>query len=389
MRAGATVAAGPTVVGMTHDLDRGDGRPATPVHLRAALDALPAYAPGRPAKERPGLTAYKISSNENPYPPLPSVLDAVRDAATAMNRYPDMAVTALIEALAARLDVPAARISTGPGSVGVLDQLIRATCDDGDEVVFAWRSFEAYPILTTLAGARPVMVPLAAGARHDLDAMAAAVTDRTRLVLVCTPNNPTGTTVGADELDRFLDRVPEDVLVVLDEAYLEFVTAPDAPDALALHRARANVVVLRTFSKAYGLAGLRVGYAVAHEPVAEALRKAALPFGVNSLAQVAARASLDATDELEVRVKELVAERERVVAALREQGWEVPDQEANFVWFDLGEDTPAFAVACEEAGLMVRPYATDGVRATVAEREANDRLVEVAGRFLAARRTAG
>lgn len=374
---------------MTDDLDRGDGRPATPVHLRGALDALPAYAPGRPATERPGLTAYKISSNENPYPPLPSVLDAVRDAATAMNRYPDMAVTALTEALAARLDVPAARISTGPGSVGVLDQLIRATCDEGDEVVFAWRSFEAYPILTTLAGARPVMVPLAPGARHDLDAMAAAVTDRTRLVLVCTPNNPTGTTVGADELDRFLDRVPEDVLVVLDEAYLEFVTAPDAPDALALHRARPNVVVLRTFSKAYGLAGLRVGYAVAHEPVAEALRKAALPFGVNSLAQVAARASLDATDELEVRVKELVAERERVVEALREQGWEVPDQEANFVWFDLGEDTPAFAAACEEAALTVRPYATDGVRATVAEREANDRLVEVAGRFLAARRTAG
>jgi histidinol-phosphate aminotransferase len=374
---------------MTDDLDRGDGRPATPVHLRAALGALPAYTPGRPATERPGLTAYKISSNENPYPPLPSVLDAVRDAASAMNRYPDMAVTGLTEALAARLDVPRARISTGPGSVGVLDQLIRATCDDGDEVVFAWRSFEAYPILTTVAGARPVMVPLGPGARHDLDAMAAAVTDRTRLVLVCTPNNPTGTTVGADELDRFLDRVPEDVLVVLDEAYLEFVTAPDAPDALAVHRARPNVVVLRTFSKAYGLAGLRVGYAVAHEPVAEALRKAALPFGVNSLAQVAARASLDATDELEVRVKELVAERDRVVAALREQGWDVPDQEANFVWFDLGEDTSAFAAACDEAGLTVRPYGTDGVRATVAEREANDRLVEVAGRFLAARHTAG
>jgi histidinol-phosphate aminotransferase len=271
----------------------------------------------------------------------------------------------------------------------VLDQLIRATCDDGDEVVFAWRSFEAYPILTTVAGARPVMVPLGPGARHDLDAMAAAVTDRTRLVLVCTPNNPTGTTVGADELDRFLDRVPEDVLVVLDEAYLEFVTAPDAPDALAVHRARPNVVVLRTFSKAYGLAGLRVGYAVAHEPVAEALRKAALPFGVNSLAQVAARASLDAADELEVRVKELVSERDRVVAALRAQGWDVPEQEANFVWFDLGDDTSAFAAACDDAGLTVRPYGTDGVRATVAEREANDRLVEVAGRFLAGRHTAG
>jgi histidinol-phosphate aminotransferase len=218
--------------------------------------------------------------------------------------------------------------------------------------------------------------------------MAEAITDRTRLVLVCTPNNPTGTTVGAAELDRFLGRVPSDVLVVIDEAYLEFVTDPDAPDAMAVHEAHPNVVVLRTFSKAYGLAGLRVGYAVAHEPVAEALRRSALPFGVNALAQAAGIASLEAADELDVRVKELVAERERVVAALREQGWDIPDQQANFVWFDLGEDTPAFAAACEEAGLTVRPYATDGVRATVAEREANDRLVEVAGAFLRRRRSA-
>ncbi|QIM22207.1 histidinol-phosphate transaminase [Phycicoccus sp. HDW14] len=371
---------------MTDDLAAEAAARPTPVRLRAALGSLPAYTPGRPAAVREGLTAYKISSNENPFPPLPSVLDVVRDAAGAMNRYPDLAVTALTAALAERLGVPAARISTGPGSVGVLDQLIRATCDDGDEVVFAWRSFEAYPILTTLAGARPVQVPLAPGARHDLDAMAAAVTDRTRLVLVCTPNNPTGTTVGAAELDAFLDRIPTDVLVVLDEAYLEFVDAPDAPDALAVHEARPNVVVLRTFSKAYGLAGLRVGYAVAHEPVAAALRTSALPFGVNSLAQAAAIASLEAADELDVRVKELVAERERVVAALREQGWDVPDQQANFVWFGLGDDTAAFAAACDAEGLTVRPYGTDGVRATIAETEANDRLVEVAGRFLAARR---
>ncbi|HMM95276.1 histidinol-phosphate transaminase [Phycicoccus sp.] len=370
---------------MTDDLAAEAAARPTPVHLRDALAALPAYTPGRPATVREGLVAYKISSNENPYPPLPSVLEAVRDAAAGMNRYPDMAVTALTEAIAARLGVPAARISTGPGSVGVLDQLVRATCDNGDEVVFAWRSFEAYPILATLAGARPVMVPLAPGDRHDLDAMAEAVTDRTRLVLVCTPNNPTGTTVGAAELEAFLARVPRDVLVVIDEAYLEFVDAPDAPDALAVHEAHPNVVVLRTFSKAYGLAGLRVGYAVAHEPVAAALRKSALPFGVNSLAQVAALASLDATDELEVRVKELVAERERVLAALREQGWDVPDQQANFVWFGLGEDTAAFAAVCDEAGLTVRPYGTDGVRATIAEPEANDRLVEVAGRWRSAR----
>jgi len=359
--------------------------PVTPVGLRAALDALPAYTPGRPAGAGAGVTAYKCSSNENPYPPLPSVLEAVRDAAGSMNRYPDMAATELTAALAARLDVPPERLALGPGSVGVLGQLLAATCDAGDEVVFAWRSFEAYPILVTLAGAVPVQVPLTEGDRHDLGAMAAAITPRTRVVLVCTPNNPTGTTVGDAELEAFLDRVPSDVLVVLDEAYLEFVTAPDSPDALAVVRSRPNVAVLRTFSKAYGLAGLRVGYAVAHEPVAEALRKAAIPFGVNSLAQAAAVASLEAVDELGVRVKELVAERERVVAALREQGWRLPDAQANFVWFGLGADTSAFAAACHEAGLTVRPYGHDGVRATIAEREANDRLIEVAGAFRARR----
>ncbi len=355
---------------------------APPV-MRRALDDVPAYTPGKPAAAPAGITAYKVSSNENPYPPLPSVLDVVRAAAESMNRYPDMAVTALTERLAEHLDVPAARIATGPGSVGVLGQIIQATCDAGDEVVFAWRSFEAYPILVRLAGAVPVQVPLTADARHDLPAMAAAITERTRLVLVCTPNNPTGPTVGAAELAAFLDAVPDSVTVVLDEAYLEFVTAADAPDCLAIHRDRANVVVLRTFSKAFGLAGLRVGYAVAHEPMAAALRKTAIPFGVNSLAQVAAIASLAATDELAVRVKDLVAERERVVAALRDQGWELPDAQANFVWFPVGEDTTAFAEACQAAGLTVRPYGTDGVRATIAETEANDRLIEVAAAWRA------
>ena len=357
-----------------------------PVHLRAALDALPTYTPGRPAAARDGVTSYKISSNENPFPPLPSVLDVVREAAGSINRYPDMAVSDLSAALAARLDVPVERIAIGPGSVGFLGQLVMATCDPGDEVVFAWRSFEAYPILVTLAGAVPVQVPLAEGDRHDLAAMADAITPRTRMVLVCTPNNPTGTTVGDRELEEFLERVPSHVLVVLDEAYLEFVTAWDAPDALTVLRTRPNVAVLRTFSKAYGLAGLRVGYAVAHEPVAEALRKAAIPFGVNSLAQAAAVASLEAYDELEVRVQELVAERSRVVAALTEQGWVLPDAQANFVWFGLGSRTGEFAAACQDAGLTVRPYGADGARATIGEREANDRLIEVAGAFLAASR---
>lgn len=349
----------------------------SPVPLRTVLDSIPAYTPGAPADGPPGAPAYKISSNENPYPPLPSVLEVVREAAGGLNRYPDMGVTALTERLAEHLGVPAARIATGPGSVGVLGQIIAATCEAGDEVVFAWRSFEAYPILVRLAGATPVPVPLTADGGHDLLAMAEAITERTRVVLVCTPNNPTGPSVGRADLERFLDTVPDSVLVVLDEAYLEFVTAPDAPDALALHREHPNVVVLRTFSKAFGLAGLRVGYAVAHEPIARALRRTAIPFGVNSLAQAAALASLDAVDELDVRVKELVAERERVVAALAAQGWELPRTEANFVYFPLGEQSRAFAEACLAGGLVVRAYGSDGVRATIAEPEANDRLLDV------------
>jgi len=355
------------------------------VRLREALAAVPVYKPGKPAAAREGVTAYKISSNENPYPPLPSVLKVVKDAALQMNRYPDLAVTELTQAIAQRLDVPPGHIATGTGSVGVLGQLIAATCDPGDEVIYAWRSFEAYPIVVALAGAASVQVPLDADARHDLAAMAGAITPRTRLILVCTPNNPTGPVAHQDELEAFLDKVPGDVLVVIDQAYVEFVTDEDAADALAMYAARPNVAVLRTFSKAYGLAGLRVGYAVAHEPVAEALRKAAVPFGVSTIAQQAAVASLDAFDELQVRVDALVAERLRVVRELRHQGWHLPETQANFVWLPLGADTLAFAAAAEKAGLVVRPFPGEGARCTIAETEANDRLLQVARDFVVAR----
>ena len=355
------------------------------VRLREALSAVPVYKPGKPAAVREGVTAYKISSNENPYPPLPSVLRVVADAAKAMNRYPDMAVTELTDALARRLGVPPEHIATGTGSVGVLGQLIAATCDAGDEVIYAWRSFEAYPVVVAIAGAVSVQVALDAHARHDFAAMAAAITPRTRLILVCTPNNPTGPVVHQDDLDTFLENVPGDVLVVIDEAYVEFVTDDHALDALATYAARANVSILRTFSKAYGLAGLRVGYAVAHEPVAQALRKIAVPFGVSTIAQQAAIASLDAFDELQERVDALVAERERVVAGLRHQGWHVPETQANFVWLPLGVDTAAFAAAVEKAGLVVRTFAGEGARCTIAETQANDRLLHVARDFVVSR----
>ncbi len=353
--------------------------------LRAALDGIPTYKPGRPAASRDGAVAYKLSSNENPFPPLPSVLDTVRDAAQSFNRYPDMLATGLTQAIADRFDVPVAHVATGTGSVGVLQQLVQATSGPGDEVVYAWRSFEAYPIVVQVSGARSVTVPLTAGEHHDLDAMLAAITPRTRLVVVCTPNNPTGTAVGRAALEAFLDAVPADVLVVIDEAYREFVRDGDVPDALEMYRARPNVAVLRTFSKAYGLAGLRVGFAIAHEPVADALRKTAVPFGVSGLAQVAATASLAAEGELLERVDRLVAERTRVQSALREQGWHsLPDSQANFVWLRLGARTGDFAEACERAGVVVRPFAGEGARVTIGEREANDLFLQVAEDFAVA-----
>ncbi len=344
---------------------------------RAALSALPAYVAGKPPSRRPGVRAYKLSSNENPYPPLPGVLDAVAAAAAGMNRYPDIANTALYDALGDHLDVPVAHLAVGTGSVALLYNLVQAFCEPGDEVVYAWRSFEAYPIATAVAGATAVPVPLAAGARHDLDAMSAAVTDRTRVVLLCTPNNPTGPAISQAELTRFLDAVPEHVLVVVDEAYREFVRMDDPADAAALHRARPNVVALRTFAKAYGLAGLRVGYLVAPEPVAAAVRACALPFGVSGVAQAAAVASLAAEAALLDRVDRIVAERTRVADALRGQGWPVPDAQGNFVWLALGDASLDFAAATQSEGVAVRPFAGDGVRVTIGEPEADDVLLHV------------
>ncbi len=350
--------------------------------LRSALDGIPTYVPGRRGAPREGVTTYKLSSNENPYPPLPSVLDAVSRECGRFNRYPDLFATGLVTALAERFAVPPAHLATGTGSVGVLQQLIQATAGPGDEVVYAWRSFEAYPIVVQISGATSVTVPLTFEERHDLDAMADAITDRTRLVLVCSPNNPTGTAVRRAELEAFLDRVPDDVLVVIDEAYREFVRDPDVPDALDVYRDRPNVAVLRTFSKAYGLAGLRVGFAVAHEPVAAALRKTAVPFGVSGVAQIAAVASLGAEDELLERVEGLVKERSRVYDALRGQGWAVPVSEANFVWLRLSDRTQEFAAACESAGVVVRPFGAEGARVSVGEPAANDIVLDVASRFV-------
>ena len=342
---------------------------------------IPAYVPGRPPAPQPGVTTYKLSSNENPYPPLPGVVEAATAAVREMNRYPDMGCVALYDALADRFDVPVENLAAATGSVALIYQLLQAFCEPGDEVVYAWRSFEAYPIAVAAAAATSVQVPVTATGEHDLEAMVAAVTDRTRVLMVCTPNNPTGPAVTQSALLQLLEQVPSEVLVVVDEAYVEFVRMDDAVDGIALHRQFPNVVVTRTFSKAYGLAGFRVGYAVAQPAVAAALRAVTLPFGVSSVAQAAAIASLAAEPELLERVDELVVERARVLEALRGQGWETPEPQGNFVWFSLGERAVDFASACGGVGITVRPFAGDGVRASIGEREANDRLVEVAASF--------
>jgi histidinol-phosphate aminotransferase len=348
---------------------------------RACVSQIPAYVAGKPPLPREGLTTYKLSSNENPYPPLPGVVEAATRAAEQMNRYPDMGNTALYETLADRFGVATDQLALATGSVALIYQLVQAFCEPGDEVVYAWRSFEAYPIAVTAAGARNVQVPVLPDGRHDLDAMAAAITDRTKVVMVCTPNNPTGPSVTQTELDGFLARVPEHVLVVVDEAYVEFVRMSDPVKGVATVRAHDNVVSTRTFSKAYGLAGFRVGYAVAPQPIATALRAVSLPFGVSNVAQAAAIASLRAEPELLERVERLVAERERVVKSLADVGLTVPDAQGNFVWFAAGDRTVDLAAAADGLGIVVRPFAGDGARISIGETEANDRIIELARTF--------
>jgi histidinol-phosphate aminotransferase len=344
--------------------------------FRSVLDQFATYQPGKRVASPDG-KSYKLASNESPFGPLPSVAKAIAAAAGEVNWYPDNTAAALTEALARRRGIPPEHIALGCGSVGVAQQLLAATAEPGTEVLFAWRSFEAYPILVPLTGAADVRVPLR-DETHDLAAMADAITPRTRVIFVCNPNNPTGTVVRRPELEEFLDRVPGDCLVVLDEAYADYVRDPGVPDGMRLYRDRPNVAVLRTFSKAHGLAGLRVGYLVGHEPVAAAVRTTMLPFTVNALAQTAAIASLAAEAELAERVDLAVKERGRVRDELLAQGWNVPPTEANFVWLRLGSDTQDFAATCAGAGVSIRPFGDEGARISVGTEEANDTFLAVA-----------
>jgi histidinol-phosphate aminotransferase len=344
--------------------------------FRSVLDRFIAYQPGR-VPTSPDGRSFKLSSNESPFGPLPSVVDVIAAAARDVHRYPDNGAQELIEAISSRFGVPAAHVAVGCGSVGVTQQLLQAAAEPGAQVLYAWRSFEAYPTLADLSGAESVRVPLR-GETHDLAAMAGAITGHTRIVFVCNPNNPTGTSVRRAELEDFLDQVPPDCLVVLDEAYREYVRDPAVPDGLALYADRPNLAVLRTFSKAYGLAGLRVGFLVAAEPIAAAVRMTMLPFTVNHLAQAGAIASLAAEPELLDRVDAVVGERTRVRDALVSDGWTVPPTDANFVWLRLGEDTGHFAAECEAAGISIRPFGAEGARVSIGDPEANEAFLAIA-----------
>ena len=344
----------------------------SPVRMRAEIAALPAYKQGRQAVA----DGYKLSSNENPFSPLVEIVEAV--ARAEVNRYPDATGPALRARLGERFGVSAEEVHLGAGSVALLSQFLLAVCEPGSEVVYAWRSFEAYPGLVTVAGGTSVQVPLLPDSRHDLDGMAAAITDRTRAVIVCTPNNPTGPIVTAAALERFLAQVPSDVLVLLDEAYFEFVRDPEAIDGSTLIGRYPNLVLLRTFSKAWGLAGLRLGYAVGPEHILDAARAVAIPLSVTGQAQLAGLVALDHEDLLLTRVADIVESRERMVAGLRALGFAVPEAQGNFVWLPLGDRTAEADEVFHEHGVVVRAFAGDGLRISIGEQESVDRVIAAA-----------
>ena len=347
--------------------------------LRNELVGLPVYVPG---KSVPG--SIKLASNETVHGPLPSVRAAIERAVAVVNRYPDNASVDLKAALAMHLgsDVAPEHIAVGSGSATLCQQLVQISAAAGDEVMIGWRSFECYLPVIQVSGATAVKVPLT-DHTHDLDAMLAAVTDRTRLIFVCNPNNPTSTVVAPDALTRFVEAVPPRVLIAIDEAYVEYIRDGMLPNSLELALNRSNVVVLRTFSKAYGLAGLRVGYAVGHPDLITALDKVVMPFAVTNVAQAAAIASLEASDELMARTDALVVERTRVGAALRDAGFELPPSQANFVWLPLGERAMDFTEQAADAHLVVRPFVDEGVRVTIGAPAENDALLHFARDWIA------
>ncbi|MFP8940314.1 histidinol-phosphate transaminase [Streptomyces fenghuangensis] len=322
---------------------------------------------------------HRLSLNELPEAPIADLARALRPSLDEPHRYPDPHARELAEAVARTYAVPPTDVLVGPGSATLLQHVVQWAAPGRGEVLYARPSFDAYRLIVRSAGARPVEVPLR-DHRHDLPRMLENITADTRVLIVCNPNNPTGTVVNAADLTAFLRAVPERVVVVLDEAYHEFADAESTADGRELYRDRPNLVVLRSFSKAYGLAGLRVGYALAHPDTAHTLRDRLLPFSVSTVAQAAALTALARRTDVLRYAAHIVAERERLAERLALQGWPVVPSAANFLWLPLGSASEAFAAEAARQGILVRAVHGEGVRVTVGTETANDALLRLTAR---------
>ncbi len=348
------------------------------------LARMPGYQAGVPTGQAPEAIASggiaQLASNESPFPPHPKVVEAIAETAAAMNRYPDPDATLLRRRLAERYETDPSRIAVGNGSCEILLAAAAALCEPGDEILFAWPAFSMYPYLPALTGAREIRVPLDPDDVHDLEAMAAEVTAATQLLLVCNPNNPTGTHIPAAQIAAFCERVPARVTIALDEAYVEFQTDDDPDATIDLLAEFPNLVVLRTFSKCYGLAGLRVGYAIGSAKFRAAIDAVRQPFSVNALAQAAGAEAILHSDDVLRRVENTVAERLRVEEGLRELGLRTAATQANFSWIDLGEAREAeIVVGLAAREIAVRPGTPLGdpghIRVSYGTAAENDRFL--------------
>ncbi|HEY0318912.1 MAG TPA: histidinol-phosphate transaminase [Solirubrobacterales bacterium] len=355
------------------------------------LARMPGYQAGVPTGQAPEQIAAgeiaQLASNESPFPPHPQVVEAIERAAGAMHRYPDPDATLLRRRLADRYETEPGRVAVGNGSCEILLAAAEALCEPGAEILYAWPAFSMYPYLPALTGAREVRVPLDAEDRHDLDAMVAETTAATQLLIVCNPNNPTSTHLPAAEIAAFCERIPSHVTVILDEAYVEFQVNDDPDATLDLLADFPNLVVLRTFSKCYGLAGLRVGYAIGSADFRAAVDAVRQPFSVNALAQAAGAEAILHSDDVLFRVESTVAERLRVEEALREIGLHTADSQANFSWIDLGDGDEAEVVAgLAERRIAVRPGTPLGgpghIRVTYGTAAENDRFLAALSELL-------
>ncbi len=349
------------------------------------LASIPGYVAGAPAGKAPESIAEEgiaqLASNESPWGPHAAVVEAIARSAAAANRYPDPSAGLLRRRIAERYEIEPGSVALANGSCEILLAAALALCEPGTEVVYAWPSFSIYPYLAPLSGAREIRVPLAEGDVHDLDAILTELTVATQLVLVCNPNNPTSTHIPAARLAEFLAEVPDHVTVIVDEAYVEFQLNDDPDATLDLRRDFPNLVLLRTFSKVYGLAGLRVGYGIGSAKFRAAVDAVRQPFSVNAIAQAAAAEAIRHGDDVTRRVERTIVERVTVQEGVRDLGLTTPDSQANFSWIDLGDAEEADVVAkLADAGILVRPGTPLGgpghVRVSYGTADENRRFLE-------------